>query len=301
MAIRKIVKFDEEKCNGCGLCVPACAEGALKIIDGKARLISDKYCDGLGACLGKCPRGAITIIEREADEFNEEAVKQHLGINEDENHQRKTSTRNTNSQYLTTNGNGISPSVHDRDGFSCPGSRMMDIRRETIGSSCPGSRSMDLRRGINSVNDSSSSGPKSEGQDEDMVEAKSGDVKINIRSQLIQWPVQLMLVPVEAPYFDGADLLITADCVAVAYPNYHLGLLKGKAVVMGCPKLDDGNYYIEKLAEIIKNNDIKSITVAHMEVPCCYGMVKIAQAALVRSGKNIPLKTVEISVEGKVI
>lgn len=279
MAIRKIVRFDEEKCNGCGLCVPACAEGAIKIIDGKARLISDKYCDGLGACLGECPQGAITIIEREADEFDEEAVKQHLGVKDGQNH---------------------SPD-YDMHGFFCPGSRMMDLRRETIGSSCPGSRSMDLRKGTDSSNDSAAIVPKSEGQDADMVEAKAGDVQINIRSQLGQWPVQLMLVPVEAPYFDRVDLLITADCVAVAYPNYHLGLLKGKAVVMGCPKLDDRNYYIEKLAEIIKNNDIKSITVAHMEVPCCYGMVQIAREALARSGKNVPLKTVEISIEGNII
>ncbi|MDN5302031.1 MAG: hypothetical protein PWQ60_1545 [Thermoanaerobacteraceae bacterium] len=257
MALRKIVKFDEEKCNGCGLCVPACAEGAIKIIDGKARLVSDKYCDGLGACLGECPQGAITIIEREADEFDEEAVKQHLN--------------------------------HNLHVFSCPGSRMMDLRQEKTvsGHSCPGAQPMDL--------------PEDKSTGVDATGADSVDINISIKSQLRQWPVQLMLVPVEAPYFEGANLLITADCAAVAYPNYHLGLLKGKTAVMGCPKLDDGNYYVEKLTDIIKSNDIKSITVAHMEVPCCYGMVQIAQEALARSGKNIPFKTVEISIEGNII
>lgn len=208
MAIRNIVHIDEDKCNGCGLCVPSCAEGAIKIIDGKARLIADKYCDGLGACLGKCPRGAITVIEREADKFDEKSTS---------------------------------------------------------------------------------------------VSHSAGDISISIKSQLKQWPVQLMLVPAEAPYFNGADLLITADCAAVAYPNYHLGMLKGKTVVMGCPKLDDRNYYVEKLSKILSANDINSITVLHMEVPCCFGMVKIAEEALRRSGKNIPVKAVKISIEGQVM
>lgn len=249
MAIRSIVHIDEDKCNGCGLCIPSCAEGAIKIIDGKARLVADKYCDGLGACLGSCPQDAITIIEREADEFDEEAVKEYLeSIGED----------------------------FEEEDSSCPGSSPVF--------SCPGSRSMDLRETKKVAST-----------------CETGDVSISIKSQLKQWPVQLMLVPVQAPYFENADLLITADCVAVTYPNYHLGMLKGKAVVMGCPKLDDGNYYVEKLAAIFKNNNINSITVAHMEVPCCYGLIKIVEEALGRSGKNIPLNSIEVSIEGEII
>lgn len=245
MAIRKIVHIDEEKCNGCGLCVPACAEGAIKIIDGKARLISDKYCDGLGACLGECPQGAITIIEREADEFDEEAVKKHLSQRESEK------------------------PAHSHQGFSCPGSRMMELRHE----------SESAKRAAKAFHE--------------------GDISVKIRPQLSNWPVQLMLVPVEAPYFEGADLLVTADCVPFAYPNYHLELLKGKTVVIGCPKLDDGNYYVEKLAEIFRRNDIKNVTVAHMEVPCCHGLVRIVEEALNLSGKDIPLNSVEIGIRGE--
>jgi len=249
MARRSIVHIDEDKCNGCGLCVPSCAEGAIKIIDGKARLVSDKYCDGLGACLGTCPQGAITIIEREAEAFDEEAVKAHLESVIEE---------------------------FEGEDFACPGSNPSF--------SCPGSRPMDLRETKKAASAS-----------------EAGDISISIKSQLRQWPVQLMLVPVNALYFENADLLITADCVAVAYPNYHLGMLKGKAVVIGCPKLDDGNYYVEKLSAILKNNNIKSLTVAHMEVPCCFGMVKIAEEALRRSGKNIPFNTIEVGVEGEIL
>ncbi|MCG0276861.1 MAG: 4Fe-4S binding protein [Thermosediminibacteraceae bacterium] len=247
MAIRKIVHIDEEKCNGCGLCVPACAEGAIQIISGKARLISDKYCDGLGACLGECPRGAITIIEREAEDFDEKAVKEHLS--------------RSNPETM----------AHAHHGFSCPGSRMMDLKRA----------------------------PETGENGKTAAKVFSNeDVSISIKSQLSNWPVQIMLVPVEAPYFDGADLLVTADCVPFAYPNYHLELLKGRSVVIGCPKLDDGNYYVTKLAEIFKRNHIKSVTVAHMEVPCCYGLVKIVEEALNLSGKDIPLNLVEIGIKG---
>lgn len=259
MAIRNIVHIDEDKCNGCGLCVPSCAEGAIRIIDGKARLIADKYCDGLGACLGECPQGAITIVEREADEFDEEAVKDYLG---------SLDNQSANSSC------------------SCFDNKVTDLMHNSkVHSGCPGSRPIDLRDSRKSTS----------------VPHSADDISISIKSQLKQWPVQLMLVPVEAPYFDGADLLITADCVAVAYPNYHLGMLKGKTVVMGCPKLDDGNYYVEKLSAIFAHNNINSITVAYMEVPCCFGMVKIIEEALRRSGKNIPVKAAQISLEGEVI
>jgi len=232
--IRKIVHIDEEKCNGCGLCIPNCAEGAIKIIDGKAKLVSDKLCDGLGACLGHCPQGAITIIEREAEEFDEQAV--HAATHRTQHH-----------------------SVPHPFG-GCPGSRM---------------------RMFEDTEEQNDEGPEP-GQ----------------KSQLRQWPVQLMLVPVNAPYFKNADLLITADCVPFAYADYHADLLKGKKVVVGCPKLDDIHYYSEKLTEIIKNNDLKSITVAYMEVPCCMGIVMAAERAIAASGKDIPLNKVQISIDG---
>lgn len=239
LAKRSIVYIDEEKCDGCGVCIPSCAEGALKIINGKARLVSDKYCDGLGACLGNCPQDAIHIVEREADEFDEEAVKKN-----------------------TT--------------FSCPGSRMKEMRKTEA---CPSAKPKEIDKNMSGG-----------------VKASSEDITVHIKSQLTQWPVQLMLVPTQAPFFEDSDLLITADCVPLADPNFHLELLKGKSVVIGCPKLDDGQYYVNKLAEIIAQNSIQSITVAHMEVPCCSGMIGIAEKALALSGKNIPLITLEVRI-----
>lgn len=249
MAIRKIVQIDEDMCNGCGLCVPNCAEGAIKIIDGKAKLIADNLCDGLGACLGECPQGAITLIEREAEEYDEGAVHEHLNKKEENscNHQHGHGQHHT--------------------GGGCPGSRAMEINRQ-----------------------------KNEAK---AAAVSSGDIEVKIKPQLSQWPVQLMLVPERAPYFEGADLLITADCVPFAYANYHLDLLKGKKVVVGCPKLDDLEYYVEKLTNIVKHNNIKSITVAFMEVPCCTGIVRAAEAALQNSGKDIPLNKVRIGIDGE--
>ena len=208
MEIRKIVRIDEELCDGCGQCIPKCAEGALQIIDGKARLVSDNYCDGLGACLGHCPQGAIHIIEREAKAFDEEAVHVHL------THKKR------------------SPS--------------------------PGT------------------------------------------SSLRQWPVQLNLVPSKAAFFDDHDLLVIADCVPLAYPNVHGSLLSKKSVVMGCPKFDDAQGYVKKLAAILKNNNVRSITVAHMEVPCCSGLLWIVKKAIEASGKQIPFERQVITIRGEV-
>lgn len=255
MAMRKIVNIDENKCNGCGLCVPNCAEGAIKIIDGKAKLLAENLCDGLGACLGECPMGAITITEREAEEFDESAVHEHL--NKTEEH--------------SCSGNHGHHGVHEHHGAHG-------------GGGCPGSRAMAINRQENSAK---------------AAAVTSDDIEVKIKPQLTQWPVQLMLVPEKAPYFENADLLITADCVPFAYPNYHLELLKGKKVVMGCPKLDDLGYYIEKLTGIIENNSINSVTVAFMEVPCCGGIVMAAERALQMSGKNIPLHKIRISINGE--
>jgi Pyruvate/2-oxoacid:ferredoxin oxidoreductase delta subunit len=244
MATRKIVKIDKQKCNGCGLCIPNCAEGALQIVDGKAKLVSEKFCDGLGACLGHCPEDAITVIEREADDFDEKAVEAYL-------HEQKAAQAQPQ------------PKPHPQPAFA----------------GCPSSRAMHFKV------------PE--------VETETGS-NAHSTSMLSHWPVQLKLVPINAPYFQDADLLIAADCVPFTYPDFHRDFLKGKAVVVGCPKLDDIQYYIEKLTEIFKTNSIKSITLPHMEVPCCFGLVKATEDAIAASGKNIPLKKVKIGIRGDI-
>lgn len=246
--IRKIVRIDQDRCNGCGLCVPACAEGAIRIVDGKALLAADNLCDGLGACLGECPQDAIQIIERDADEFDEEAVEIHL-----------KSIGNLPRPAGHAQGNA---SAGHHGGGGCPGSRAMSFDPQT------------------------SAGGDSPAQSQP--------------SRLAQWPVQLHLVPVNAPYFQNADLLIAADCVPFAYANFHSDFLAGKAVVIGCPKLDDNRYYLEKLTEIFRTSSIKSITVVRMEVPCCGGIVMAARQALAASGVDIPLREVSVSIRGEV-
>lgn len=251
MAIRKIVCIDESKCDGCGLCITNCAEGALAIIDGKAKLIKDLYCDGLGACLGHCPQDAITVIEREAEEFDEKAVEEML------NAQGKKLEHSKQAQSHDTQAH-----AHHHAGGGCPGSRMRMLQTK---------------------------------------EVEDTDKEVKLSSKLRQWPVQLMLVPTAAPYFKGADLLITADCVPFAYANYHNDFLKGKAVVVGCPKLDDAGFYAEKLSDIIRINDLESVTVLRMEVPCCGGIAQAAKIGRDKSGVNIPIKVVTISLEGEVL
>ncbi len=219
---RKIVHIDEEKCDGCGECVPNCVEGALRIIDGKARLVADKLCDGMGMCLGHCPRGAITIEERPAEGFDEHAVEQHA---------RMASPQ------------PAAPPHHH--GGGCPGSRMQMLRQPAA-AACPTS--------------------------EDHV------------SRLTHWPVQLALLPTGGRIWENAHVLIAADCVPFAYPDFHEKLLAGKSLAIACPKLDDVEPYVEKLAAIFANNNIRSITVAHMEVPCCMGIVRAVQAAMAQAG-----------------
>jgi Pyruvate/2-oxoacid:ferredoxin oxidoreductase delta subunit len=236
MATRKIVKIDEEKCTGCGLCIPNCAEGALQIVDGKAKLVSEKFCDGLGACLGHCPEDAIAVIEREAEGFDEQAVEAHLH-------------------------------------------KQTKAQPQPVFAGCPSSKSMHFK--------------VPETRTEKVSNKRSA-------SMLSHWPVQLKLVPITAPYFQDADLLIAADCIPFAYPDFHRHFLKGRAVVVGCPKLDDIQYYKEKLTEIFSANSIKSVTVPYMEVPCCFGLVKAAEEAIAASGKNIPLKKVQIGIRGDI-
>ncbi len=226
--LRKIIQIDEEKCNGCGICVDACHEGAIGLVDGKARLMREDYCDGLGDCLPTCPTGAITFVEREAKAYDEAEVKKNMA------------------------------------------------RKRAHAGGCPGSMAKTMARPATSVKSTEPS-----------------------ESQLMQWPVQIKLVPVNAPFFGGADLLIAADCAAYAHGNFHDGFMRGKVTIIGCPKLDSGDYS-EKLAEIIKHNDIKSITVARMEVPCCGGIEYAAKAALEASGKDVPLNVVVIGTDGDI-
>lgn len=245
---RQIIKIDEEKCDGCGRCVPACAEGAIQIIDGKAKLVSEVYCDGLGACLGECPRGAITIEEREAEEFDPEAVRGHLKS-------QKQSWEQTKST----------------------------AHASAIDCGCPGSASQVLRKRETAPAEESS--PESGG----------------VPSQLGHWPVQLCLVPVQAPYFQGADLLIAADCVPVAYADFHRRFLTGRTVLVGCPKFDDVDSYHHKLTEIFRQNDIRSVEMVYMEVPCCFGLVHLVQLARQDSGKAIPITMTKIGIRGDIL
>jgi len=247
---REIIKIDEEKCDGCGRCVPACAEGAIQIVDGKAKLVSEVYCDGLGACLGECPQGALTIETREVEVFDEEAVQQHLQPNTQEEASHATAAASA------------APACE----FTCPGSRSQVLRQREV------------------------DGAK---------ESSRGETPIS--SELGQWPVQLDLVPVNAPYFQDADLLIAADCVPFAFADFHRKFLRRRALVVGCPKLDDVEAYRRKLTEIFRQNDIRMVEVVHMEVPCCFGLVRLVQLALKDSGKAIPLVLKKVGVRGEVL
>lgn len=255
--IRKIVKINEDKCNGCGLCIQGCHEGALQLIDGKARLVTDSYCDGLGACLPACPVDAITIEEREADEFNEEAVVKHL-----ESQGKTFLPQRSHEQSFKSTVETIKPASHG----GCPGSRAMTLNRAS----------------------------------ESQTKVESITHYEKPTAQLNQWPCQIKLVPVNAPYFNNAHLLVAADCTAFAYANIHSDFMKNKITMIGCPKLDEGDY-AEKLTAIIANNEIKSVTVLRMEVPCCGGIVNAVKKALQASGKMIPWNVTVISTDGRVI
>ena len=239
--IRRIININEEKCNGCGLCADACHEGAIGMIDGKAKLLRDDYCDGLGDCLPVCPTGAITFEEREAAAYDEVVVKKRM--------------------------------------------EEMKKQKEKLPCGCPGSQSREIKRESN------------------VHKIELGGKKEMLReavSCLSQWPVQIKLAPINAPYFNGAKLLIAADCTAYAYAKFHEDFIKGHVTLIGCPKLDEGDYS-EKLTEIIKNNDIKSVKIVKMEVPCCKGIERAAVTAMKNSGKFLPWQVVTISTDGSIV
>ena len=239
--MRKIIEIDDELCDGCGLCVPSCAEGAIEVVDGKARIVAERYCDGLGACMGECPKGALRIVEREADDFDEDAVELYLKEKEE------------NPAELPT-------------ACACPSTQI-----QTFEPIAP------------------------------VMKGGAGDPARPVDSSLEHWPVQINLIPPVAPFLKGADLLIAADCVPVAYPTFHRDFLKGKVVMVGCPKFDDVEEYIRKFTDIFKTAEIKSITALVMEVPCCSALPVILQRAMAAAGKDIPVEQVVISTRGEIL
>ena len=255
--IRRIIQIDEEKCNGCGACAKACHEGAISMVNGKAKLMRDDYCDGLGDCLPNCPVDAIHFVEREAAAYDAEAVKQNMLKKQQEEAAKQNA------------GEGPKAPVKSFAG-GCPGTRMRMMNREE-------------------------SMQNAESEEEGRETAKS----VN-KSMLSQWPVQIKLVPTSAPYFDGAKLLIAADCTAYAYASFHEDFKNEKIVLVGCPKLDSVDYS-EKLEEIIRSNNITEVTIVRMEVPCCGGLEMAAKRALQNSGKFIPWQVATISVDGKIL
>ncbi|MBI4965249.1 MAG: 4Fe-4S binding protein [Desulfomonile tiedjei] len=240
---RNIIQIDEELCDGCGNCIVSCAEGALEIVDGKAKLVAEKYCDGLGACLGECPTGALKVIERDADDFDEEAVEHHL-----------EATKKAEAP--------AEPAM----ACGCPSAQI-----RTFDAPTPCQR------------------------------ANEPVAQTSAQSALRHWPVQIRLVPPNAPFLKNADLLVAADCTPIAYPDFHRDFLEGKVVMVGCPKFDDAQGYIEKFAGIFTHASIKSVTVVAMEVPCCGGLPMIVRRGMQLAGKNIPMEQIIISTQGEVL
>ncbi len=248
---RKIITIDEELCDGCGNCVSTCSEGALQIIDGKARLVKEDFCDGFGDCMGECPAGALKIEEKESKPFDIHATKEYL---------------------LKTQGDEAVRRMEEAQ------KKHETKEDKPMPCGCPGSMAQSIKR-----NAATSVGHKTSG------------------AQLRNWPVQIHLLPLKAPYYQGADLLVAADCCAYAHAGFHNDFIKGHTVAIGCPKLDNAGAYKEKLATILSENDIKSVAVAYMEVPCCSGLVKLVEEVVKASGKNIPVKKTKIGIKGQVV
>ena len=280
MAKRKIIKIDENKCNGCGECIPNCPEGALQIIDNKARLISDLFCDGLGACIGHCPQGAISIEERDAKEYDEKQVMENI-ITQGDNvikahlmHLKEHGEKELLRQAIEVlKEKGIKlPSLGTLEKGSCP---------SLAGSGgCPGSKVVDFTQ-----NDQAST-----------------DEEGKRSSQLRQWPIQLHLVPPQASYFKDADVVISADCVAYTLADFHKEYLKGKSLAIACPKLDSGlDIYVEKIRALIEEANINTLTVLTMEVPCCMGLLEVVKKAASNARRKIPIKHIVVSIKGEVL
>jgi ferredoxin len=277
---RKIIKVDEAKCTGCGGCIPNCPEGALQVIDGKARLVSDLFCDGLGACVGHCPEGAMTVEEREAEPYDEakamanivtagpNTIAAHLKHLKDhsacEYYEKAVAYLKKHSIALPSEAKPQTLNPKPQLACGCPGSAVQALNPQSAISNLQSA--MGLRP-----------------------------------SALRNWPIQITLVPPSAPYLKGADLLISADCVGSSHPNFHDELVKGKVLLIGCPKLDDADAYLEKLTQMFTESTPKSVTCAHMTVPCCSGLVQIVKQAIADSGKTIPFAEVTIDVKGEVV
>jgi ferredoxin len=256
---RKIIEIDEELCDGCGNCVPACPEQALQLVDTpkgkKARLVKELYCDGLGACLGDCPTGALKLVEEEVEQYNEEATIARIK-------EKAPEMLETHLKHMQEHGQELLQSQKPKQtACACPSAKVIEWKEEE----------------------------------------KSDAVAARAKSELRQWPVQIHLVPPQAPYLRNAEVVIIADCVPFAYPNMHQDFLKGKVVLVGCPKLDDAEFYVEKIAQIIQVAEPQSIKVVNMEVPCCFGLIQIVKQAMQKAGKEIPFETVTIGIKGKVL
>lgn len=275
---RKVVRIDETKCNGCGLCIPNCPEGALQIIDGKARLVSEIFCDGLGACIGTCPQDAIRIEEIEAQPYDEKKAMENIV-------KAGKATIQAHLEHLRQHGE----TTYLKQALEFLRDRSMTDFEEHLkeharsACGCPGGATIDMRQ-------------------DQLEESEPIAKEVSTRSELRQWPVQLRLLNPHAPYFADAELLVAADCVPCAYSRFHQDLLKGKMLIIFCPKLDpDLDAYIDKLAEVFSQNSIKSITAVHMEVPCCFGLISILKEALKKAGKDIPIRERTITIRGKII
>lgn len=252
---RKIIQIDDRICNGCGLCIPACPEGALQIIDGKARLVKEQFCDGLGACLGDCPEDALHVSEMEVELYDAEGVVTEL-------RQKSPELLHKHLKHLGEHKDEIAQIAKPQENapaFACPGSKMRHWQNDN----------------------------------------PDNPAAIRQKSRLRQWPVQLHLVPPGAPFFKNADIMIVADCVPFAYPDFHEDFVKDKAIAVGCPKLDDGNTYIKKISQIIQMSNPKSISVAHMEVPCCSGLVHLTRQAIELSGQKVSLEAILVTIKGE--